>query len=236
MTDQPSIVARGERAFDDIRELWKRRKFLCVIVIIAICLPTFLFCFDRFGGRSKLSSELDETKQELDSTKRDRDAKATQLAPFLALANARYENAPADKRLELLIGRLEAATQTLLQITKPTSRELSAETVKRIQEKLDFAKRVPISINMPIGSDESGRLGEQLRSLFEAAGFKVDVVFGIFTRAPKGISVRAKPPLSPELEDALLMVFKDLGEDPQFYQAENLPESQVSIIVGARPQ
>ena len=231
VTVEPSIVKRGERTFDDLKDLWRRRKFLFVLIAIIICTPSILLFFDHFWGRSKLVEELNDTR-------RDRDAKATQLAPFLALANSRYENAPEGKRLDLLVDRLEAATQTLVQIAKPTEkrRELSSDGIKRIQEKLDFAKRVPVSITSANGADV-GSIPKQLKQLFEGSGFTVNGInLGFFTEVPEGLIVQAKPPLQPELEDALLIMFKDLGEEPKFYRAESGSESELSIIVGSKPQ
>ena len=164
------------------------------MIAIIICAPSILFFLDHFWGRSKLVEELNDTK-------RDRDAKATQLAPFLALANSRYENAPEGKRLELLVDRLEAATQTLVQIAKPTEkrRELSSDGIKRIQEKLDFAKRVPVSITSANGADV-GSIPKQLKQLFEGSGFTVNGInLGFFTEVPEGLIVQAKPPLQPGL-------------------------------------
>ncbi len=238
MTDSPSFVARGERADDDLRALWKRRKALCVILLFAVCIPTILLIADRFWGHSKIESDLRVARENLQEVTEDRNAKATQLAPFLALANSRYENAPEGKRLELLVDRLEAATKTLLRAATSTSkRQLSAVAEKQLLERLDFAKPVPISITSPIGIDNTAELGEQLHNLFEKAGFKVDVSFGLFTKQPVGLMVEATPPLPPELEDALLLIFKELGEEPKFYRAADSEKdkARVKIIIGSRP-
>jgi hypothetical protein len=111
--EEPSIVERSERVFDDVSRLWHRRPWLCIGILIALLSPSLILLADKFFGRSKLLEKISGFKSELVEAKRDRDSKATQLAPFLAVANEHFASAPPDKRLDLLLDRTESLTQLL---------------------------------------------------------------------------------------------------------------------------
>lgn len=109
-----------------------------MILLVAALSPTIVSTIGHFWGKSKLEAQISDLQQDLTETKRDRDSKATQLAPFLAIANQRFEAAPADKRLDLLLERIDDLTQTVRDTAArlPTKRSLSPEAITRIQTKL----------------------------------------------------------------------------------------------------
>jgi len=113
MTDKSqSITKRAETEVKDLSRIRKRKpKLFWALVVIAAA-----YIIIRGVAIPHLASELSKTKEELLDVKRDRDAKASQLAPFLAVANRTFEASPPDKRLDLLVDKmieiLQAVTNT----------------------------------------------------------------------------------------------------------------------------
>src|SRR6202030_3746688 len=116
----------------------------------------------------------------------DRDAK---LAPFISLANRRIQNAPPEKRLELLLQRVSALTEAASKL--PGYRHLSPEAVVRIQNKLDRAPRIEVEVGGMMGDIESLGLAEELRTAFVGAGINVreTVHYVRPERAPVGVVI-----------------------------------------------
>jgi hypothetical protein len=241
-----SIIAQGERAVDDFVGLWRRRKFICVLVVLILLVPALVTGFGMFWGRGSLKGQLGNLQRELDDTKRDRDSKATQLAPFLALANQRFESAPPDKRLDLLFDRvdklMEAVRETATKL--PGRRHLTEDGIKRIREKLDFAPRLDVEVGGIMGDMESLDLAAQIKETFEGSGFKVRELSqyvpkkeGVF-----GVSYYCKQELDPRLADAIRQLFVELSEEPMGGVSDHIvsgkgqsnPAPDLKIVVGAK--
>jgi hypothetical protein len=76
-----------------------------------------------FGGvLAKKESEISELKGELADAKQDRDKYQLMIAPFEAMAIAKYTNAPLDQRLDLLTAAMTAITNVLsgIESSRPT--------------------------------------------------------------------------------------------------------------------
>jgi len=106
--ESPTKVQQMEREIDALRLLFKRRPIISMVIVLWLIGPVFYAVYE-FVQRRSIQKENATLKQELSETKRDRDAKGAQLAPFLATAELRFPDAPPDKRLELLLNRLEDA-------------------------------------------------------------------------------------------------------------------------------
>jgi hypothetical protein len=218
--EEPSIIERSERVFDDVSRLWRRRPWLCIGILIALLSPSLVLLADKFWGRSKLQEEISDFKSA--ETKRDRDSKATQLAPFLAAANQHFASEPPDKRLDLFLERTQSLTQLLTEVVSrlPESkwRALSLEAQSRIKEKLNLAPHVGVGIIVSTDEAEALALGQQLKVTFEGAGFNsVGVSKGRFSTDIRGLVVMCKQPPDGPLLNALIQLFLELGVPPRIY-------------------
>jgi hypothetical protein len=158
-----SFVRKGERALDDFIDLWKRRKPACVIVLLVMALPAIGFAISNFWGKGVLRHQVDDLQKRLNATERDRDSKAAQLAPFLAIANQRFESAPPDKRLDLLAQRIEELTHTVKETAAqlpPQWKLLTNEAMKRLQAKLDYLGWRKITISSVSGDKKAFELAQ----------------------------------------------------------------------------
>jgi hypothetical protein len=237
MPQEPSIIKKGERVFDDLGVLWRRRPRLCFGIVIVLISPSLVLLADKFWGRSDLVSQISTLKEDLVDTKRDRNAKATQLAPFLAAANQHFESSPPDKRLDLLLDRFDSLAQLMRDTASriPTSRVISPDGQARIKAKLATAPRIPISITAPLGDAEAFELAQQIKTLFEDDGFKVDGISqGVWTKPPRGLILQCKRLPDGILLNAFLQLFIEVGSKPTASIIESMPESDISIIVGSK--
>jgi hypothetical protein len=242
MSKDPSIVEKSERAIDDFFGLWKRRKFMCLIIGAILVSPAVASVFGYFSTVSDLRSQvsalqsnLNTAQAELADAKRDRDAKATQLAPFLALANRRYAEAPADERLVLLSKQMDEVLQTVRDTAArlPSKRALSPDSTSRIKAQLGSPAKVKISILTTMGDTEAFALASQVKDVFEESGFEVNGVNQVVWSKPvEGIFIRAKRAPDGPLGDGILQLFQELKAKPSLATDEKMSDSELQIIVG----
>jgi hypothetical protein len=106
MSENQSIIKKGEQAVDDFLGLFKRRPLVCVIIIVVIVLPSWIAVIGTFWGVpafekqiSELQTENSKNKQDFSDAKRDyefkiqeltqaRDKADEELAPWKLLANS----------------------------------------------------------------------------------------------------------------------------------------------------
>ena len=135
-------------------------------------------------------------KEEWAEVKRDRDAKATQLAPFLALATKEYPDAPADKRLELLGHRIEALEKSSA-TAQPNM--LSRKAVKDASNGLvQLGVHCNFWVQCEILDLESARIVPQLVEVLLVVGDAYSSPPGPLALEPiYGIRVECSPHLAP---------------------------------------
>lgn len=246
MAQEQSIIKKGENAINDFLHLWRRRKLICIVIIIVLLIPAIFSVANSFWGRGQLNDRIVKLESELTETKRDRDARAAQLAPFLAIANQRFENAPPDKRLDLLLDRIEKLTTTVQDsMAKLQSRRsLSAEAIARIVGKLNSSPHLDVEVGGMLGDMESLGLANQIKSAFEQSGFKVRKLAQYLPQSEPiyGVSIyfKEKPKLG--LINATGQVFTELGQPLAMVLAPNLIGANadpanppdIKIVVGAK--
>lgn len=112
----------------------------------------------------------------LDEAIKAKDKAEVQLAPFLAVANKQSQGDPEDKRLELLIGRFDAAVLNVEKAAKKlsTQRSIPPEISDRIVNNLKSVSPFLVEIEAVAGDQESIGLSKQIKNIFEKAGWKVN--------------------------------------------------------------
>lgn len=216
--EDKSFVARGEKALDDFLRLWRRRKVACTVILICMAVPAAGFAIANFWGKGALNAEIDHMRRERDSVITERDSKAAQLAPFLALANQRFETAPPDKRLDLLLERVEELSRTVRDtaaLLPRAQKSLDDTTLRRIQSKLDFARSANVHVSSLNGDAKAFEIARQLFALFQNSGFSVSGINSVITTEPvSGLRVTFGSEPSEVLRTAFAEIFAALEQTP----------------------
>ena len=109
MNIEQSPVKKIESSYDDLVDLWRRRKKVCLIVIAVIILPGLFYGYVQFVALPDLKVKVSTLETEKSKAEKERDKAELQLAPFLAVADSRFPDTPAEKRLDLLLNRIDKA-------------------------------------------------------------------------------------------------------------------------------
>lgn len=122
MNNEQSIVKKTESALNDLLDLWRRRKPVCIIVVAVIVLPAGLTLYQQFVAVPKLKDQVSTLKTEKHEAEQKRDKAELQLAPFLAVAERRFPDTPSDQRLDLLLTRIDKAITDAIRYNLPPER------------------------------------------------------------------------------------------------------------------
>jgi len=234
---EPSVIKKAETVWDDLRRLWRRRPWLAALVIAFFLAPTGVFVYEHFWGKADLKERLAQVRNELADAKRDRDAKATQLAPFLAVAQKTFADAPPEKRLELLSRRVESLEKNL---SDAQPRGISSNALWTARSQM-LQLGVPISfVVRPEFADlESAILVRQISEVLLVAGSGFTAPPGELPMVPiKGIRVEYAPGLSaavPILSNVFVGICQDLNRQLTVLPHSGLGETnRTDVTVGIR--
>jgi hypothetical protein len=189
----------------------------------------------------QVQSRLAKTERDLSQAARERDETASQLAPFMTLAERQFPGAPSDERLHLLLDHVEAVTKTASKL--PGRRHLDAEAIGRIQGKLNRAPHLDVEIGGLMDDKESLALAEELKSAFDGIGFKVrELVHYVPQNALVGVSIYSKHEFNTVLGDAIGQIFIELSqkqngwldEDTTGASGNSESSPDLKIVVGHR--
>ena len=226
MSSEQSIVKKAESALDDIVDLWHRRKLLCVIVVLVVIIPTLVSIFTIPDLRSKLKN-----------AERARDKAELQLAPFLAAANQKFPDKPQDKRLELLLARLDQAIGSVEDAARKISPERTIDMkIKNIlTTNLKSVPPLNVELHSVLGDTEGFSLATEIKTIFEQSGWKVNGVSqSVFTTPMKHLILEFGEKPSEELQLALGPLFDALGYRRKAVLNDKLPQDKLKIIVGSK--
>lgn len=237
MNKEQSIVKKTESALDDLIDLWRRRKIVCIIVLLVIILPTGFTLYLKFVVVPKLKDQLGALQTAKDEAQRERDKAQLQLAPFLAVANRRFPDSPADKRLELLLSKLEQAITDVQSAARMVSPEHSLDPRLR-QSLIDNLKSVPpldVEITCVLGDTESLSLASQLKDVFEQAGWNVHGVNQSIFKVPvKHLVLMFGKEPSREILRTLAPIFDSFGYPRKAGLNKEIGENTLKIVVGSK--
>jgi len=236
--ESPTKVQQMEREIDALRLLFKRRPIISMVIVLWLIGPVFYAVYE-FVQRRSIQKENATLKQELSETKRDRDAKGAQLAPFLATAELRFPDAPPDKRLELLLNRLEDA---IIQVEDAARRMgskmiLSEDIRVSMINRLKHQPSLKVDITAALGNSQPYELAEQLKTVFLEAGWPISkgsVSQAIFSRPQLGCKFVFSEKPSPALQEIFLDALDSLGEKKVLYLNPQQEQGTLKVIIGSR--
>ena len=237
MNEEQSIVKKTESALDDLQDLWRRRKLVCIIVLAVIILPTSFTLYQQFVAVPKLNSQVSTLEIQKREAEQKRDKAELQLAPFLAAAELRFPDTPADKRLDLLLSRLDKAINDVQRAARKVSPERTIEpnVSTSLVSNLKAIPALDVEIMCILGDTEGFALASQLKDIFEQAGWKVNGVNqGVFTVPIKHLVLSFGKEPSRELQRTLAPLFDSLGYPRKAGLDKQLSENSIKIIVGSK--
>lgn len=241
MSDEPGLIRKSEKEFDDLKSLWKRRKWLCVLVVLSLLATPGWVITKNLWGNGKLKEELESAKLHIKEVEGERDRYADRLAPFWARADELYASEPKDKRLSLLLTKLEEKVTTL-EGRIPQPRSISGAAAERILS--SFSRVPPIKLRTievrtsSLGDRESLRVSDQIRDLVRKAGIKDGghsfIVIGGDPNT-QGIQFTSKHPPNGPIRDGFVKLSFELKcqQPPVWILNSNYPENLINIEIGS---
>lgn len=241
MNEQHSIVKKTESALDDLLDLWRRRKFVCIIVLVVIILPAGFTLYQQLVAVPKLKTQISGLESGKQKAERERDKAELQLAPFLATAKARFPDAPPEKRLELLLNRMEQAVSEVQNAARRVGKDrvLSDYLINKVVTKLKRQPKMTVDITAVLGDTDGFALAKQLETVFNQAGWPITeggVSQAVFTAPQKGCSFvfpKEQAP-TPSLREPFLEILDAIGQEKKLYIDPNQPKDSLKIVVGSK--
>jgi Tfp pilus assembly protein PilN len=237
MSSEKSFVAKVEQNVDDLGKVRTRKPWLFYLLVAGLVIIGALYVFDKLWGIPRLQAQIATQQERIGDLTRDRDAKATQLAPFLAVANKQFQDTTESERLKKLLQQIEEATIQMRQVSKslPKPRRIDEAASTRFLEAMKNATNYEASISFEGNQRESAQLANQLQDLFTKAGWKVEPPSSQMTFAHGElptfeISVKSMPAIP--VQTGIRELLNALHLPRQVNQNTNLPENQLRIYVG----
>lgn len=237
MNGEQSIVKKTESALDDILDLWRRRKLVYIIVLAVIILPAGFTLYQQFVAVPKLKDEVSALQTAKREAEQKRDKAELQLAPFLAVADSRFPDSPADERLDLLLVRLDKAITDVQSAARKVSPERSLDSGMKQSLVASLKSVTPLDVELTcvLGDTEGFSLASQIKEVFEQAGWKVDGVNqAIFTVPVKHLVLTFGKEPSPEIQRTLAPLFDSLGYPREAGLNKQLGDNSLKIVVGTK--
>ena len=237
MNEEQSIVKKTESALDDLLDLWRRRKLVCVIVLIVIILPAGFTLYQQLVAVPKMKDQITALQTAKREAEQKRDKAELQLAPFLAAAERRFPDTPADKRLDLLLARLDKAITDVQSAARKVSpeRSLDPRLKQSLISRLKSLSPLKVEITCVLGDTEVFSLASQLEDVFEQAGWKVNGVNqAVFTVPIKHLVLTFGKEPSREIQATLAPLFDSLGYPREAGLNKELGEDSLKIVVGSK--
>ena len=239
MNKEQSIVVKTESALNDLLDLWHRRKLVCVIVLAVIVLPVGFTLFLHFVAVPKLEAQVRALQTEKGEAEQQRDKAELQLSPFLAVAELGFPDSPADKRLDLLLSKLDKAIVDIQSTTRGLllERSLDSHLKQALIAKLKAIAPLDVKVSCILGDQEALSFATQLYNVFEQAGWKTvdgSVTLAVYLEPTKYLAISSGKEPSLQLQQAFAPLFDSLGYQRDVVVNKELAENLLEIIVGSK--
>src|SRR3990170_4373804 len=109
MRDEASIVRKTESAIDDLADLWRRRKLVCLVVLVVIVVPVGFGLYQEFIAIPRLQNDVEAKKAEIEDLKGERDKFEIELSSFQAAADKAFPDQKKEERMDLLLTAFQQA-------------------------------------------------------------------------------------------------------------------------------
>ena len=223
-------------------ELSLRERTIGIALSAMLLILVFVVCICLFQSHRTLILQADILRSDLSAVTNDRDAKANELAPFESLAGQQFPSEPPENRLPLLLRRIKAITSAGARLQG--RRHLDSVAIPRIRARLDSAPILDIEVGCVWQDAEALALAEELKTVFESAGFKTQKLAQYVSspHIPVGLAVYSKHELDHVLSEAIAQIFAELEQEPiQWLEDDEVsaakpsePQPDLKIIVGHR--
>ena len=184
-----------------------------------------------------LNTNLTESQAALADVKSERDKYQTQLAPFLAIAQHRFPNEPTDKRLELLLAKLDKAINEVQNAALKIlpERVLAPEVQQSLIANLKTLPALSVEVTCVMGDTEGFAFATQIKEVFEKAGWTVNGVNqAVFTSPVKHLVLAFGKAPTPQLQQVLLPLFDTFAYPREAGLDAKLGEDALKIVVGSK--
>ena len=219
-----------------IKEHWLKILSVVIILILTIML------FGTYLEKNKLRQFSEIVQQEkfrykkrIQHLEKERDALCAKLEPFIARADYGFPDAPPEDRLKLLIMKMDETNLKLEAENRAIAadRVISAENKFYITNSLKHIPKLNLEITYPADDPESCRLANQIKGIFDAAGWDTKSFYPTkFATPVHKMVVEFGDNPSNLLQKALLPLFDSLGYTREAFLNIDLPKDRMKIIVG----
>ncbi len=236
MSSDKSFVGKVEQNVDDLGRVRKRKPWLFYLLVAGFVIFCALYVFEKVWGIPKLKDQLSAQEKQITDLTRDRDSKAAQLAPFLAVANKEFKDAPENKRLVLLMQRVEDAARSLETTAKNLNapRRLSVSQVAEMVAALKDFTNYSCTVTTQNTGYELTRYAEQIAAVLKEAGWKVEFQPALLPVSIQGLLIESGSPIPDELAKRLLPLWTSFGHQPTSAISPDLSPQSLTIIVGEK--
>ncbi len=171
MNSESSIVTKAESAIDDVFDLWRRRKGVCILVLLGIVCPTLFAFHQQLIAVPRLEDKLAASQSTVGDLKRELDKTELKLASFQAAADRAFPNREREERLDLLLSQLSQQIESIAK-WEHAFRPLNPDDAQRFVSRLrDLASaQIAIDVRCESGSTTRRQYAEQLGAMLGAAG------------------------------------------------------------------
>ncbi len=238
MSAEKSIIGKTETALDDIIDLWKRRKPVCVLVLIVVFLPTAFTLYQQAIAVPRLKSKATALDTEMQKAERERDKAQIRLAPFLAAANQSFSNAPPDKRLDLLFIKMDDMLTKVQTATDKLTYKRSIPSKIRQALIADLRVAPPpqkVLVIYPSGDEEARLFALEIEAALIESKMKVESTWWRGSPVPSGISVLSKSKISNPSAFCISRALANAGIRSEYMRGTLIPNEDLQIIVGPKP-
>ena len=213
---------------------------VAIVTTIGLIIVTLITIFHQRSelrlDNKNLQTKLSDSEKVLIDVKAERDKYQTQLAPFLAIAERSFPGESTNKRLELLLTKLDKAINDVQSAARKVSpkRTLGAKLEQTLIANLKSSHPINVKITGVMGDTESLVLANQIKEVFNRAGWGVKAVDQkAFINPIRGlVLVFGKAP-PPALKQALTPLLKNFSPRRAMLN-EQLGEKNMEIIVGSK--
>jgi hypothetical protein len=233
--DSTSIFRRGEKTWDDFIHLWKHRPWVCLLILLFFLTPLAWLGIEKFVTESAAQQELQRLKNENTEIKRDRDSKANQLAPFLAIANQQFKSVAPDQRLDLLVDMVRDVQKTLKRLPTVEQRMIQEDAVASAIQLFRQLPPMEVQLAFCIGDSEASVLTDQFEKLFSKSGWHVKPTRHYASITPtRGVIVSIAVTPNESIARALSEIGRGLGQNLILYIDPNTNSNELSIMISGK--
>jgi uncharacterized protein YjhX (UPF0386 family) len=226
-------------------------------LIIATAITIWFQRSDLKNENKQLKKDYRKLEIRYDEAKTDRDKAEIRLAPFLAAAERHFKDVPESERLSslydkvdemfvslqtgdrVILGKLESIENKVGAMSEAQlmsgDRILHPDVKNRMINDLKKVSDWKVKITVTMGDGEAHVFAEQLKTIFEGAGWSVDgVSLAIFSKPVRKVILKVSEPPPGRIQQALMPLFDQFNNPREAFLDDKLPNNTISIVVGKK--